>query len=163
MLQGSWVVPVAGDDPMRGGNRSGLASAREAGSLADGGPDAGALDGIGGRTASTRFRVAGTTRSINQRPVSTSTCTTEASCRSPSSSHGAIHRRSTRGWERIGVAGVLSAAAVAEPEAPEGAEGALAGAVAGFGRTEAGTGPWVEFAYTPETEVHCVPTGALQA
>jgi hypothetical protein len=35
--------------------------------------------------------------------------------------------------------------------------------LAGFGRAEAGGCPWIEFAYTPETEVHCEPTGALQA
>ena len=40
---------------------------------------------------------------------------------------------------------------------------ALAGPLAGFGRAEAGGCPWIEFAYTPETEVHCEPTGALQA
>jgi hypothetical protein len=39
----------------------------------------------------------------------------------------------------------------------------LAGPLAGFGRAEAGGWPWIEFAYTPETEVHCEPTGALQA
>ena len=36
-------------------------------------------------------------------------------------------------------------------------------AFAGFGSAEAGGWPWIEFAYTPETEVHCEPTGALQA
>jgi hypothetical protein len=41
--------------------------------------------------------------------------------------------------------------------------GALADAWAGFGKAEAGGGPWIEFAYTPETEVQSVPTGALQA
>jgi hypothetical protein len=35
--------------------------------------------------------------------------------------------------------------------------------LAGFGSAEAGGWPWIEFAYTPETEVHCEPTGALHA
>ena len=37
------------------------------------------------------------------------------------------------------------------------------GSFAGFGSAEAGGWPWIEFAYTPETEVHREPTGALQA
>src|SRR5690606_38419391 len=136
----------------------------DAGSLADAGLEAGAADGIGGRTASTRCRFAGVTRSISQRPVSTSTCTTEASCKSPSaSSQGAIHRRSTRGWERSADGGAPSPGAAVDADATVAAAAVLVGSFAGFGSAEAGGWPWIEFAYTPETEVHCQPTGALQA
>ena len=50
-----------------------------------------------------------------------------------------------------------------DAEAAGAAGAVLAGPLAGFGRAEAGGWPWIEFAYTPETEVHCEPTGALQA
>jgi hypothetical protein len=58
---------------------------------------------------------------------------------------------------------VPSPGAAANAEAAGAVGAALAGPLAGFGRAEAGGCPWIEFAYTPETEVHCEPTGALQA
>jgi hypothetical protein len=49
------------------------------------------------------------------------------------------------------------------PRRPSAAGCRARGSFAGFGSAEAGGWPWIEFAYTPETEVHCEPTGALQA
>jgi hypothetical protein len=49
------------------------------------------------------------------------------------------------------------------PRRPSRRAAVLVGSLAGFGSAEAGGWPWIEFAYTPETEVHCEPTGALQA
>jgi hypothetical protein len=50
-----------------------------------------------------------------------------------------------------------------DAEATVAAAAVLVGSLAGFGSAEAGGWPWIEFAYTPETEVHCEPTGALHA
>ena len=71
--------------------------------------------------------------------------------------------RGTRGWERSADGGAPSPGAAVDAEAAVVAAAVLVGSFAGFGSAEAGGWPWIEFAYTPETEVHCEPTGALQA
>ena len=74
-----------------------------------------------------------------------------------------IHKRSTRGCERRADGGAPSPGSAVDAEATVAAAAVLVGSFAGFGNAEAGGCPWIEFAYTPETEVHCEPTGALQA
>ena len=82
-------------DPFSGGDTDGEGGDR-------GGDNSGVNNGDSGGVAMSSFgRAAGRTRSISQRPVSTTTCTKDAACRSPSaSSQGAIHSRRSRGFDR---------------------------------------------------------------